>query len=32
VRFIFFAISGRGVRVFECTLSSRTSSFVHGVL
>jgi hypothetical protein len=29
VRLIFFAISGSGVRVFECALSSRTSSFVH---
>ena len=31
VRFIFLAISGRGVRAFECALSSRTSSLVHGV-
>ena len=31
VRFIFLAISGRGVRAFECLLSSRTSSLVHGV-
>jgi hypothetical protein len=30
VRLIFFAISGSGVRAFECVLSSRTSSFVHG--
>ena len=29
VRFIF-AISGSGVRDFECALSSRRSSFVHG--
>jgi hypothetical protein len=32
VRFIFFAISASGVRAFEYALSSRTSSFVHGVL
>ena len=31
VRFIFFAISDSGVRAFECPLSSRTSSFVHGL-
>ena len=31
VRFIILAISGRGVRAFECALSSRTSSLVHGV-
>src|ERR1700722_12728366 len=31
VRFIFLAISGRGVRAFECALSSRTSSLVQGV-
>src|SRR3984957_3971865 len=31
VRFIFLAISGRGVRAFECALSSRTSSLAHGV-
>src|SRR5580704_17541223 len=31
VRFIFLAISGRGVRAFECAVSSRTSSLVHGV-
>ena len=31
VRFIFLAISGRGVRAFECALSSRTSSLVHEV-
>ena len=31
VRFIFLAISGRGVGAFECALSSRTSSLVHGV-
>ena len=29
VRFIFLAISGRGVRAFECALSSRTSSLVQ---
>ena len=32
VRLIFFAITGSGVRTFECAFSSRTSSFVHGVL
>ena len=31
VRFIFLAISGSDVRAFECALSSRTSSLVHGV-
>ena len=31
VRFIFLAISGRGVRAFDCALSSLTSSLVHGV-
>ena len=31
LRFIFFAISDSGVRAFECALSSRTSSFVHGL-
>ncbi len=31
VRFIVLAISGSGVRAFECALSSRTSSLVHGV-
>src|SRR5208337_2348770 len=31
VRFILLAISERGVRAFECALSSRTSSLVHGV-
>jgi hypothetical protein len=31
VRFIFLAISGRGVRTFECALSSCTSSLVQGV-
>ena len=31
VRFIFLAMSGRGVRAFECVLSSRTSSLVHGL-
>ena len=30
-RLIFLAISGSGVRAFECALSSRTSSLVHGV-
>ena len=31
VRLIFLAISGRGVRPFECALSSRTSSLVDGL-
>jgi hypothetical protein len=31
VRFIAFATAGTGVLAFECALSSRTSSLVHGL-
>jgi hypothetical protein len=32
VRFITFETLGTGVRAFECALSMRTSSFVHGLM